>query len=97
MYSTGTFSTLQTFKALPSKTRTININLKKNTTYEYSDYARSVKASPKIPFRADVQPTSPAIKKTVSPIAIAASASPLLKLLKNKKQKKTFRMGARRK
>ncbi|KAK4299080.1 hypothetical protein Pmani_028631 [Petrolisthes manimaculis] len=86
----------KTFKALPSKTRTININLKNNKTHEYSDYARTVKASPQIPFSADVHPISPAIKKTTTPILIAESASPLLKVVQRKKQKKSFRMGVRR-
>ncbi|KAG0723602.1 Ribosomal RNA processing protein 1 B [Chionoecetes opilio] len=80
--------------SLPGQRR-ISINLKKNKEHEFSDYVRTLRASPCIPFRADQAPKAPVLKPSPSPILVrgplvrkrlqrmvAASASPQLSLKK---------------
>lgn len=52
------------------KQRTISINLKKNKEHEFSDYVRTIKASPNIPFKADQTPKVPVLKPSPSPILV---------------------------
>ncbi|XP_069947489.1 ribosomal RNA processing protein 1 homolog B isoform X1 [Cherax quadricarinatus] len=66
-------------KASFQKARTININLKKNREHEYSDYARTLRASPRIPFNASEQPKAPVLKPSPFPILVK---KPLLKKTK---------------
>lgn len=79
------------------KQRTISINLKKNKEHEFSDYVRTIRASPSIPFKADQAPKAPVLKPSPSPILVkgpllrkrlqkmaAVSASPKLNHKKNR-------------
>lgn len=52
------------------KQRTISINLKKNKEHEFSDYVRTIRASPSIPFKADQAPKAPVLKPSPSPILV---------------------------
>ncbi|XP_063861381.1 ribosomal RNA processing protein 1 homolog B-like isoform X2 [Scylla paramamosain] len=83
--------------------RTISINLKKNKEHEFSDYVRTLRASPCIPFKADQTPKAPVLKPSPSPILIkgtalrkrlqkkvAASASPQLSLKKKRQTAADF-------
>uniref|UniRef100_A0A2P2I453 Ribosomal RNA processing protein 1 homolog A-like n=1 Tax=Hirondellea gigas TaxID=1518452 RepID=A0A2P2I453_9CRUS len=58
----------------------IKINLKENKQHEFSDYQRSVLASPAIPFQPERTPLPSALKATSSPILVK---KPLSRTLKN--------------
>ena len=77
------------------KLRTLQFNLAQNKEHPFSDYNRSVKNSPCIPFNADKRPGASVLKPSPSPILIhkpflkslksspiATSSSPKLKKLK---------------
>ncbi|XP_045605759.2 ribosomal RNA processing protein 1 homolog B [Procambarus clarkii] len=64
-------------KTSSQKARTISINLKQNKEHEFSDYARTLRASPRIPFNASLLPKAPVLKASPSPILVKKS------LLKN--------------
>lgn len=83
--------------------RTISINLKKNKEHEFSDYVRTLRASPCIPFKADLTPKAPVLKPSPSPILVkgtalrkklqkkvAASASPKLSFKKKRQTAADF-------
>ncbi|XP_045134141.1 ribosomal RNA processing protein 1 homolog B-like [Portunus trituberculatus] len=83
--------------------RTISINLKKNKEHEFSDYVRTLRASPCIPFKADQAPKAPVLKPSPSPILVkgtalrkrlqkkvAASASPKLNFKKKRQTAADF-------
>lgn len=83
--------------------RTISINLKKNKEHEFSDYVRTLRASPCIPFKADQAPKAPVLKPSPSPILVkgpllrkklqkkmAASASPQLCFKKRRQTAASF-------
>lgn len=59
--------------------KSIKINLRHNQEHEYSDYARTLKDSPSIPYNANKLPKAPVLKPSPSPILIKKSAAKTLK------------------
>ncbi|XP_063585714.1 ribosomal RNA processing protein 1 homolog [Penaeus indicus] len=59
--------------------KSIKINLRHNQEHEYSDYARTLKDSPNIPYNANKLPKAPVLKPSPSPILIKKSAAKTLK------------------
>ncbi|XP_047473521.1 uncharacterized protein LOC125028182 [Penaeus chinensis] len=59
--------------------KSIKINLRHNQEHEYSDYARTLKDSPNIPYNANKLPKAPVLKPSPSPILIKKSVAKRLK------------------